>query len=137
MLNFREDLFVSFAEETKTMKKTVVIGASPNPARYAHMAVISLLGKGHEVKAVGLREGSIDGVRIHVDRPHFEDVDTVSLYVGPQHQDYWKEYIESLHPKRVIFNPGSENPEYEQALEAKGIEADRACTLVLLSAGAY
>lgn len=117
-------------------KKTVVIGASPNPSRYAYVATNRLKSAGHEVIPVGLRDGKIGEIQILKDFPKIEDVDTVTLYVGPKHQDYWKEYIFSLNPKRVIFNPGTES-DFEQELKAKGIETNEACTLVMLSVGNY
>ncbi len=117
-------------------KKTVVIGASPNPSRYAYVATNRLKSAGHEVVPVGLRDGEIGGISILKDFPKIDDVDTVTLYVGPKNQEYWKEYIFSLSPKRVIFNPGTES-DFEQELEAKGIETEEACTLVLLSTGEY
>jgi len=118
-------------------KKTVVIGASPNPARYSHLAIESLRGKGYETRAIGLRNGLVKDVSIETDMPAIDDVDTVTLYVGPRHQDYWKKYIHELKPKRVIFNPGTENAEFESELEKDGIETERACTLVLLGSGVY
>jgi|SRR5690554_6418742 len=117
-------------------KKTVVIGASSNPSRYAYVATNRLKQAGHEVVPVGLRTGMIGDVEIHKDFPEIEDVDTVTLYVGPKNQDYWKDYIYSLNPKRVIFNPGTES-EFQNELEARGIEATEACTLVLLSIDEY
>ncbi len=118
-------------------KKSVVIGASPNPERYAYRAVNALKSKGHPVEAVGIREGKINDVEIQTGMPSIEDVDTVTLYVGPRNQDYWKDYIESLNPKRVIFNPGTENANFEKQLQDKGIETVEACTLVMLSVGNY
>jgi uncharacterized protein len=118
-------------------KPTVVIGASPNPERYSHIAVHRLRQAGHPVIAVGLRAGTIADVSIHTDRPVPERVDTVTLYVGPGHQEAWLDYILSLHPKRVIFNPGTEHPPVEMRLQAAGIETERACTLVLLSTSSY
>jgi predicted CoA-binding protein len=118
-------------------KPTVVIGASPNPERYSHIAVHRLHQEGHPVFAVGLRPGTIAGVRIHTDRPVPELVDTVTLYVGPAHQEAWLDYILSLHPKRVILNPGTENTPVEMHLQAAGIQTERACTLVLLSTSSY
>ncbi len=117
-------------------KKTVVIGASPNPARYAYIATTRLNRAGHDVIPVGLRTGQIGDIQILKDFPEIKDVDTVTLYVGPKNQDYWKEYIYSLKPKRVIFNPGTES-EFENELFEKGIETEEACTLVLLSNGGY
>lgn len=119
------------------MKKTVVIGASPNPERYAFRATEKLKQHGHEVVAVGIKPGMIGDTTIVTDRPAIADVDTVTLYVGPQNQPGWYEYIFSLHPKRIVFNPGTENPELERMATAKGIEPLEACTLVMLSLGNY
>lgn len=118
-------------------KKTVVIGASDNPARYAYMATQSLHKHQHEVIPVGLREGEISGIKIQKGQPAIENVDTVTLYVGPQNQEHWMDYIISLKPKRVIFNPGTENPEFEARLEKENVETVEACTLVMLSIGNY
>ncbi|MBK7183994.1 MAG: CoA-binding protein [Bacteroidetes bacterium] len=118
-------------------KKTVVIGASDNPERYAYKATIALQKHNHEVVPIGIRTGIINGLEIILDKPIVPDVDTVTLYVGPQNQDAWKEYILSLKPKRVIFNPGTENPEFEKQLQEHSIEPVEACTLVMLSIGNY
>lgn len=118
-------------------KKTVVIGASPNPARYSHLAIERLAAKGVPTRAIGLRKGDVGNVPIEIEKNHIENVDTVTLYVGPRHQEHWKDYIITLAPRRVIFNPGTENFELEKELEAKGIETERACTLVLLGSGLY
>lgn len=118
-------------------KDTVVIGASDNEERYAYKATVSLKQHGHKVYPVGLRSGSIEGTEIFTDKPVIQNVDTVTLYVGPQNQDGWKDYIFSLKPKRIIFNPGTENPTFEAEVRAKGIEAVEACTLVMLSIGNY
>lgn len=120
------------------MKKTVVVGASSRPYRYSRMAVERLQESGHEVVAVGLRgEQSIGDIPIHGDMPEISDVDTVTLYVGPRNQPYWTDYIRSLHPKRVIFNPGTENPDFMEALEKDGVEVVEGCTLVMLSVKTY
>ncbi len=118
-------------------KTTVVIGASPNADRYSYKATISLQNHQHTVYPVGLRKGSINGLEIITDKPALENVDTVSLYVGPDNQPYWYDYILSLKPKRIIFNPGTENPEFEKMAADKGIETEEACTLVLLSIKQY
>ena len=118
-------------------KKTVVIGASENEDRYANRAVRKLKSHGHDVVALGLREGQIDGVKIHKDKPSVENVDTVTMYVGSQNQPPLYDYILSLKPKRIIFNPGAENPEFEGMAEEKGIEVVEACTLVMLSIGNF
>ncbi|HET6992076.1 MAG TPA: CoA-binding protein [Bacteroidia bacterium] len=118
-------------------RKTVVLGASENPERYANRAVRSLLHHDEDVVAVGLREGQIEGVKILTGKPAIENVDTVTMYVGPAHQKDWYEYVLSLKPKRIIFNPGAENPEFEKMAEENGIEVVEACTLVMLSIGNY
>jgi predicted CoA-binding protein len=119
------------------MKKTVVLGATDNPSRYAYLAVQRLKKHGHEVVPVGLREGEVEGLRILKGQPDVANVDTVTLYVGPRNQQSLYDYILKLNPKRVIFNPGTENPELERMVESKGIEALHACTLVMLSTGEY
>ncbi|MBL7888064.1 MAG: CoA-binding protein [Bacteroidia bacterium] len=118
-------------------KRTVIIGASDNPERYAYKATLALQKHGHEAIPVGLRPGNINGIEIIKEKATINDVDTVTLYVGPQNQESWKEYVISLKPKRVIFNPGTENPEFEAELQKKGIETIEACTLVMLSIGNY
>lgn len=118
-------------------KTTVVIGASPNIDRYSYKATISLQKHGHTVYPVGMRSGKINGQNIIIDKVAIEDVDTVTLYVGPDHQHAWIDYIISLNPKRIIFNPGTENPEFQTFAASKGIEVNEACTLVLLSIGNY
>ncbi|HEX8515814.1 MAG TPA: CoA-binding protein [Bacteroidia bacterium] len=118
-------------------KKTVVIGASENPQRYAYKATIALKNNGHPVVPVGLREGVISGVKILKDKPPIDNVDTVSLYVGRQNQAFWMDYIISLKPRRVIFNPGTANEVFEKKLKENNIEAEHGCTLVMLSIGNY
>ena len=118
-------------------KRTAVIGASSNPSRYAYQATLSLKRNGHPVFPIGLKEGSIDGTDILTGRPQLNDIDTVTLYVGPQNQEAWKNYIFSLNPKRIIFNPGTENSAFINEAKEKGIECLEACTLVMLSIGNY
>ena len=118
-------------------KKTVVIGASDKPERYAYKATMALQKHAHEVIPVGLRDGVINGIDIVKGKPDIKDVDTVTLYVGPQNQADWMDYVIGLHPKRVIFNPGTENPEFENLLQKNNIEPIEACTLVMLSIGNY
>lgn len=119
------------------MKKTVVFGASPNPERYAYRAVHALLQKGHEVVPVGIKKGEVGGLPILQGHPEIEDVDTVTLYIGEERQKEHYDYILGLHPKRIIFNPGAENPELFALAREKGIETEEACTLVMLSVGNY
>ncbi|HAQ18802.1 MAG TPA: CoA-binding protein [Prolixibacteraceae bacterium] len=119
------------------MKKTLVIGASENPDRYSFKAIQALVSHGHEVVAIGLREGQVSGVSFNAEKQAFENIDTVTLYVGPQNQTEYYSYILSLKPQRVIFNPGTENPEFIAQLKAAGIYPEIACTLVLLATGQY
>jgi uncharacterized protein len=119
------------------MKKTVVLGATDNPARYAYLAVQKLRRYGHEVVPVGLKEGEIEGLRILKGQPEVGGVDTVTLYVGTRNQAPLYDYIIKLNPKRIIYNPGTENPELERIAEEKGIENVIGCTLVMLSTGEY
>lgn len=120
-----------------TAKKTLVLGATPNSGRYAHMASERLAGKGHPIVNVGLKSGTVAGVPIEKPENIHNDIDTITLYVGPDNQPPLYDYILNTHPKRIIFNPGTENPELQQLANEKGIETQYACTLVLLSIGEY
>jgi uncharacterized protein len=121
------------------MKRTVVIGATPNPSRYAFIASKLLLEYDHEIIPLGIKNGEIQGIKILDIRskPVLQDIDTITLYIGPRHQPEWYDYIISLNPKRIIFNPGTENDEFAEIASAKGIEVANACTLVLLRVGSY
>lgn len=119
------------------MKKTLVIGASSNPERYSYKAAEKLLRYGHEIELLGLRNDVIFGRTIDTDKKAFAGLDTVTLYIGPKNQPDYYDYVASLQPKRVVFNPGTENPEFEKLLADKGIEVEIACTLVLLGTGQY
>lgn len=119
------------------MKKTLVLGATTNPERYAYLAATRLLGHGHEVALVGIKTGKIGDQEIQHGHPAIADVDTVTLYLGPERQHEYYDYILSLKPKRIIFNPGTENPELVQLAEKQGIETVEGCTLVMLSIGVY
>lgn len=119
------------------MKKTVVIGASEDRNRYAYKATIALQKYGHEVVPVGIVDGEINGIKIINGKSDIEAVDTVTMYVGPKNQPFWYDYVIGLQPKRVIFNPGAENPEFEKLLQQNKIETIEACTLVMLSIGNY
>ncbi|HEX8356980.1 MAG TPA: CoA-binding protein [Segetibacter sp.] len=118
-------------------KKTIVLGASQNPARYSNMAVTRLNAHKHPVVAIGRREGQIGNTKIVTGKPNEEDVDTITLYLNPENQKPYYDYILSLKPKRIIFNPGAENYELEKLAEKNGIQPMEACTLVLLSIGQY
>jgi predicted CoA-binding protein len=130
------------------VKKTLVLGASDNPARYSFLAVTQLRAKGHPVVAIGRKRGKVADTEIEyagnthgttqetgVKEPR--DIDTVTLYLNPGHQKEYYHYILSLHPKRIIFNPGTENEELSRLAKAQGIHSIEACTLVLLSTGQY
>ena len=119
--------------------KTVVLGASTNPSRYAYLAANRLSDRGYEFVPVGIKKGEVFGKEI-LDlrsKPHIEDVHTITLYLGPQNQVEWYDYILSLNPKRIIFNPGTENPELVKMAHDKGIETEYACTLVMISTNNY
>jgi uncharacterized protein len=117
--------------------KTLIIGASTNPERYAYKAANSLLNHEHGIELLGQKEGEIQGHKIYTDYPDFEGIDTVTMYVGPRNQPSLYDYILKQKPRRIIFNPGAENPEFEAMAEAEGIEIEEACTLVLLATGQY
>ena len=119
------------------MKKTVVLGATPNPERYAYLATQRLARQGHEVVPVGLKKGAIGAIEIQQGEPVIENVDTITLYLGAERQRPIYDYILSLKPKRIIFNPGAENPELAKLAAGQGIETVEGCTLVMLSIGAY
>jgi len=119
------------------VNKTLVIGASENPDRYSNKTIKALVSHNHEVVAIGLRAGEVAGVSFNSEKKAFENVDTVTLYVGPQNQPEYYNYVLGLKPKRVIFNPGTENPEFITKLESAGIYPEIACTLVLLATGQY
>ena len=119
------------------MKKTLVLGASNNPARYSYRAMHQLVEAGHEAIPVGIKKGKVAGIDIINDRPILEAIDTITLYLNPKRQEGYYDYILQLNPKRIIFNPGTENVELVRLAKEKGIETLYACTLVLLSIGQY
>ncbi len=118
-------------------KMTLVLGASPKADRYSHRAVLHLRAHGHPLLAVGLRESMIDDIPVVTSIPDGSVFDTVTLYLNANNQAPWQERLLALKPKRIIFNPGAENPAFARAAEAKGIEALEACTLVMLGTGQY
>jgi uncharacterized protein len=118
-------------------KKTLVLGATPNTSRYAYLASNRLVRSGHSIVNVGLRSGEVAGVPIEKPETIHKDIDTITLYVGPHNQEGLYDYILDTHPKRIIFNPGTENSELRRMAKEKGIETEYACTLVLLSIGQY
>lgn len=118
-------------------KKTLVIGASENPARYSNKAIHKLRYFNHPVVALGLKVGKVDDVIIETEHKAFEDIDTVTVYLNAQNQKPLEDYILSLKPKRIIFNPGAENPEFKERAEKQNIVCEEACTLVMLTVGGY
>ncbi len=118
-------------------KKTLVLGASLKEERYSNVAIHRLRKFNIDTVAIGLRSGVVDDVKIHTDNVPFTDIDTITLYLNPQRQEPYYDYILSLKPSRVIFNPGTENPEFYKLLQDQGIEVEVACTLVMLSTRQY
>jgi hypothetical protein len=118
-------------------KKTLVLGATPTEGRYANLAANRLVRSGHSIVNVGVRTGEVAGVAIEKPETIHHDIDTITLYVGPQNQKGLYNYILDTNPKRIIFNPGTENSELRRLATEKGIETEYACTLVLLSIGQY
>ncbi|MEM6720123.1 MAG: CoA-binding protein [Bacteroidota bacterium] len=117
--------------------KTLVLGASMKSHRFSHKAVQRLESHQHEVVAFGLKEGEISGVTIDTELVQYEDIHTITLYLNPTAQEDYYEYIFSLQPERIIFNPGTENPSFVEKLEEKGIKCVTACTLVMLASNQY
>lgn len=119
------------------MKKTLVIGASLKDERYSNKAIKKLRNYKHPVKAIGLREGAVLDVAIDKEKLDYKNIDTVTLYLNAKRQTEYYDYVVSLNPKRVIFNPGTENTEFYELLEKNKIAYEASCTLVLLSTGQY
>lgn len=126
-------------EYSKIMKnkKTLLLGATTKPDRYAFSAINALTQKGHTVLAIGQNTGEVAGVKIYTKAVPVKNIDTVTLYLNPNRQRDYYNYIVEAQPKRVIFNPGTENPELYQLLELNNIEVEVACTLVLLATNQY
>ncbi|MBK6340467.1 MAG: CoA-binding protein [Bacteroidetes bacterium] len=121
----------------KTSKKTVVLGASSKIDRYSNRAVKQLIAHGHQVIPIGFENEKINGLQIETALLPIENVNTISLYLNPKRQEAYYDYILSLNPKRIIFNPGTENRDLEQLAKKLNIETIEACTLVMLSVGNY
>ncbi len=118
-------------------KKTLIIGASTKPERYSNKAMKMLQEEGYTVIANSKRAGNAHGIDFDTKQMVHTGIDTISIYIGPQHQNEIMEYILSVNPKRVIFNPGTENAVFSKKLRAQNIKVENACTLVLLRIGAY
>jgi predicted CoA-binding protein len=118
-------------------KKTLVLGATTKPDRYAFKAINMLVDKGHSVLAIGQNTGEVAGIKIHTKTIPLKNIHTVTLYLNPVRQREYYNYIIETKPKRVLFNPGTENPEFYQLLQSNGIQVEIACTLVLLTTNQY
>lgn len=121
----------------KGKKKTLVLGASDNPERYSYLAINRLRQHGHPVAAIGRKKTTVADVPVDTAKNDIDQIDTVTLYLNPVHQKEYYNYILSLKPKRIIFNPGAENEELAQLAAAHHIQPVEACTLVLLSTGQF
>jgi predicted CoA-binding protein len=126
-----------FSTFVRYNKKTLVLGATTKPERYAFKAISDLVASKHSVLAIGQNAGEVAGVKIHTKALPIKNIDTVTLYLNPVRQREYYNYIIEAHPKRVIFNPGTENPEFYQLLQLNDIEVEVACTLVLLATNQY
>ena len=118
-------------------KATLVLGASENPSRYSNLAVTRLNKLNNPVYAIGRKKGQIAGVPIETEKIAFPDIDTITIYLHPSLQKEYYDYILSLRPRRIIFNPGAENEELAYLAESHNILPVDACTLVLLSTHQY
>ena len=117
--------------------RVLVLGASMNEERYSNRAIKKLLGHGFEVAALGNKIGEVNGIEIKKELYPFENIHTITLYLNPQNQKAYYDYMISLKPKRVIFNPGTENPELQELLAQNNIQFEEACTLVMLGMGVF
>lgn len=115
----------------------LVMGVSANENRYSNMAVRMLLQYGHHVEAIGMRAGTTEGITIHKGQADLKDIHTVTLYLNPNNQEPYLDYLIAMKPERVIFNPGTENPKFQQMLTEKGIDWEEACTLVMLRSNQF
>lgn len=126
-------------KDTKESKKTLIVGATTNPSRYAFLAARMFAERGLDFVPIGIKKGNVFGKEI-LDlrsKPKLDNIHTITLYIGPDHQEEWIEYLIGLNPKRIIFNPGAENPEFFQKASVSGIEVLPACNLVMLSTGQF
>lgn len=125
--------------EKSKAKKSLIVGATTNPSRYAFFAAKMFAEKQLDFIPIGIKKGEIFGKEILdlTAKPELEDIHTITLYIGPSHQEEWMEYLIGLKPKRIIFNPGTENPEFFKKASQSGIEVLPACNLVMLSTGQY
>jgi predicted CoA-binding protein len=127
------------AKDNLESKMTLIVGATTNPTRYAYAAAGMFDERNLEFIPIGIKKGEIFGKEI-LDlrlKPEFKNIHTITLYIGPSHQDEWMDYLIGLKPKRIIFNPGTENLDFFKLAEAAGIEVVPACNLVMLSTGQF
>lgn len=132
-----KELLLQFKIMKMKNKKTLVLGASTKPERYSFKAITNLVAKGHSVLAIGQNAGEVAGIKIQTKAIPLKNVDTVTLYLNATRQRDYYNYIVEASPKRVIFNPGAENPELAQLLELNNIKSEQACTLVLLATNQF
>lgn len=121
------------------VKRTLIVGATTNPSRYAYFAAKMFAERGLEFIPIGIKKGELFGREI-LDlraKPELKEIHTISLYIGPNHQEEWMEYLIGLKPKRIIFNPGAENPDFFKRAKEAGIEVLPACNLVMLSTSQF
>jgi uncharacterized protein len=128
---------ITIAQYVYMSKTTLVLGASANPSRYSNIAINRLRRHNHPVVAIGKRNGTVADVQVETDQRSIDNLDTITLYLNPTNQKPYYQYILGLKPKRIIFNPGTENDELAAMAEKEGIQPMEACTLVLLSTGQY
>lgn len=119
------------------MKRTLVFGASLKPYRYSNLVIHKLLRNEIETRAFGIVAGDIGDVQVMTNLNDFQGIHTITLYLNPLRQKQYYDAIVDLRPKRVIFNPGTENPEFYKILRERGIKVEIACTLVLLATDQY
>lgn len=129
--------FTKYTNKQMKNKKTLVLGASTKPELYAYKAIAMLVEKGHSVLAIGQNAGEVAGIKIQTKAIPLKNIDTVTLYLNPARQRDYYNYIVEAAPKRVVFNPGTENPEFYQLLKLNNIKVEVACTLVLLATNQY
>lgn len=125
--------------EKSEVKKTLIVGATTNPSRYAYFAAKMFAERDMEFIPIGIKKGELFGKEI-LDlraKPKLKDIHTITLYIGPSHQEEWMEYLIGLEPKRIIFNPGTENPDFFKSAREAGIEVLQACNLVMLSTSQF
>ena len=118
-------------------KKTMVLGVSPDPGKRAHQVCKKLLEKGHTIIPLGIRPGKVNDISILTEKTQPEEVHTIVIYLRASRQKDWISFILASNPKRIIFNPGAENPELDKIAKEKEIEVLNECTLLMLSSNRY